>query len=443
MQNLDLDRLYGPDSTVQQARYAKALNRFRLHYGPGPVDLFRAPGRVNIIGEHTDYNHGYVLPIALDKDILLLARPRADRAVNLANIEDEFPSSTFTLAEDIPRAAAGHWSNYVRGAAQTISQAAGAPPPGLDLLVDGSAPTGVPRGAGLSSSSAFTVAAVIAFAHFLDWHPARTQFVQVSSDAEWYVGTRGGIMDQYISLFAHRDHALFLDCRPAADGSYVTRQIPFPPSYTLVVADSGIHHANVRGEYNRRVAACRAGVALLRRHFPDITHLRDVEQIEWAALEPLLPEEITVDELVRDGVELGSLPGIQPDDRLRVRPCCRHVWHDNRRVLAALAALQTGDMQQTGQILDQGHASARDDYAISTPELDILCEAARAVPGVAGARLTGAGWGGCIIALAQRDVVEDVQKRLTVEYEQRTGWKPSVFVCRSGEAAGHVASITA
>lgn len=444
MHDLDqaLEAIYGPGVVEQRPRYRNALQAFAAQYGEGPVTLFRAPGRVNLIGEHTDYNHGYVLPAALDRDILLLTRPRPDAQIRLANVEAEFPFTAFDISAAIPPGPVGDWSNYARGAAQMLAQALPRTPTGFNGLVDGIPPFGVPRGAGLSSSSALTVVTAVTLAHYADWQPSAVEMARFCSDAEWYVGTRGGIMDQFIALLARRNHALFLDCRPDAAGNYSTDHLPLPRAYRLLVVDSGVKHSNVRNQFNQRVGACRAGVALLRRKYPAITHLRDVESIEWAALEPLLPDTSTVAALQQQGVALGDLPGLTPNVGLKVRACCRHVWSENRRVLAAVEALRAGDVERLGELLDAAHASARDDYEISCPELEVLVEAAGQADGVAGARLTGAGWGGCIIALVHEEAVDEFAEHVRAVYHQRTGQTAAVFPCRVGPGAGLVAKVT-
>lgn len=436
-----LESVYGPTAAGQRARYQATLDLFIHRYGPGPVHIFRAPGRVNVIGEHTDYNHGFVLPAALDKDVLLLARPRRDRRIRLTNAEALFEDDEFNLDETIPAAARGHWSNYLRGAAQMVTRRAPTAPPGLDVLVAGPAPDGVPRGAGLSSSSALVVAMAVALAHFAAWEPDRTHLAHQCADAEWYVGTRGGIMDHFAALLSRRDHALFLDCRPDAEGGYYTRHIPFPATHRLVVIDSGIHHDNVRGEYNRRVAACRAGVGLLRRLVPHITHLRDVQDTAWADLAAALPDVITPAELAARGIDLGEIPGLADTEPLRVAACCRHVWHENQRVLHTLDALAAGEIARVGDLLHAAHASARDDYAISTPELDFLVSTAETVEGVAGARLTGAGWGGCVVVLVDQEAVGELQTRIASAYADHLGRTPAIFMCQAGPSAGLVATV--
>jgi len=489
-----LERIYGDAAQAQQTRYSAAIETFAHTYGPGPVRVFRAPGRVNLIGEHTDYNHGYVLPVALDRDVLLLARPRPDQAVHLHNVEPGFEPRIFAIGPAIPSAPPSDWSNYARGAAQMVARQVGERVRGMDALIVGTPPYGVPRGAGVSSSSALTVTAALALAHLNGWQPEPIQFARLCSEAEWYVGTRGGIMDQFIALLARPGHALFLDCRPQGPDQYALAHVPLPPEIRVLVADSGVHHANVRGEFNLRVAACRTGVACLRAHFPGITHLRDVQDVDWAELAPLLPETLAVADACARGADLDDVPLPGGEVELRVRACCRHVHSENERVLVTVAALQTtaqklatvrpsqaatrnaddiaaletaapdtgaqsvgaqsvgaqsvgaqskaapcaGDLAAVGRLLNQAHASACDDYDISCPELETLVEAARAVEGTLGARLTGAGWGGCIVALVHQDAVPDFQTQVSHRYRQTTGRPPHIFSCRAGAAAAEI-----
>ncbi|MBX3012922.1 MAG: galactokinase [Caldilineaceae bacterium] len=434
-----LQPIYGEGATAQLERYTAALAAYRAHYGThGPLSIFRAPGRVNLIGEHTDYNHGFVMPAALDKDVLLLVRPNADGLIRLANFEAGFTPVSFPISRAIPSAPPGDWSNYVRGAAQTLTQVMGKPAPGVDALVVGAPPYGVPRGAGLSSSSAFTVVAAVALAHLSGWPTNGSPFAQLCSDAEWYVGTRGGIMDQFVSLFSERSHALCLDCRPDTAGNYHYTTIPLPTAYRLLVVDSGVHHGNVRGEFNQRVAACRAGVAILQAERPTITHLRDLHEEDWQTLAAQLPETATAAALQAQGFHLGEIPGLDPNAPLRVRACCRHVWTENHRVEAAQRALKQGEIGELGRLLNAAHASARDDYSISCPELEILTQSAYEVDGVAGARLTGAGWGGCMVALVHADAVTDFENHIQQRFQAQVGRIPAIFPCQAGPGAGHV-----
>ena len=437
-----LESIYAQAAGEQALRYQAGLALFRQHFGPhGEIYLFRAPGRVNLIGEHTDYNRGFVLPAALDKDVVLLARPRRDASIHLVNQEADFAPVPFEISPQITPDPAITWGNYARGAAQTLCQQLGGALAGFDGLVLGMAPLGVPRGAGLSSSSALTVVVALALAHLAQWSPTPTTLAQLCSDAEWYVGTRGGIMDQFAALLGQRDHALFLDCQPGPTGDYRYETVPLPATHRLLVVDSGVKHDNLRGEFNQRVAACRAGVALLRRDRPDITHLRDVHTVSWGVLEPLLPKSITAAALRQQGIDLADLPGLDPETPLQVRACCRHVWTENHRVLLTVDALRLDYIGEAGRLMNEAHASARDDYRISCAELECLVAAAREVDGCVGARLTGAGWGGCIIALVHAEATAAFHDHVVRRYAAETGRQATLFPCQAGPAAGLVAVV--
>ncbi|MCE5259587.1 MAG: galactokinase, partial [Chloroflexi bacterium] len=397
--------IYGFSSAIladQRERYTTALSTFRALYGAGDVAILHAPGRLNLIGEHTDYNHGYVMPVALDKDILLVCRPRRDALVNLANLEPEFTPRRFRLAREIPVAPVGDWANYAQGAGQWLQQTNISPLVGFDALVEGSAPLGIPRGAGLSSSSALTVAMMAALVECNRVNLQSDALAAGCAQAEWYVGTRGGIMDHFCSVLGQRDKALFLDCRPTSDNHYHYEHVPLPVGYSLMIVESGLAHRNTGPHFNRRVAEGRIGVSLLQTHYPSITHLRDVGDIPWSTLEPLLPETISSRELLARGIDPEQVldNGLSPQtDTFLVRRRCRHVISENQRELDCVAALKHGEMEQVGRLLHAAHTSASLDYDISTPEIDTLVTLAEAQPGCLGARLTGAGWGGCILAL--------------------------------------------
>lgn len=433
---LTLQDIYGEETVVQSRRYEQALEVFTATYGPGEVFVFRAPGRVNLIGEHTDYNHGFVMPVALDKDVLLLARPRPDSVVRLSNVEADFPSFSFAIGSSISPGPGGDWGNYAKGAARELARQLDWDLQGLDGLVAGQPPYGVPRAVGLSSSSAVTVVVAVAIAHLNGWRPDGAAMAGLCAEAEWFVGTRGGIMDHFIAMLGRRGHALFLDCRPDAAGRYQMDHVPLPQGYSVLIADSGVRRQNVRGAFNQRVAACRAGVRLLQARFPGITHLRDVQDVPWDDLVPTLPEETTIGELKEREIDLGDLPGLTSDTLLKVRARCRHVWTENQRVQAAVTALRAGELMVLGRLLNEAHASARDDYEVSCPELEGLVQAAREIDGVVGARLTGAGWGGCIVALAQDDVVPEFKAHVSSRYQAEMGRPAAIFACRTAPGAG-------
>ena len=451
--------IYGDDETVlaaQMARYAQVEQQFIQHFGSGPAAIFRTPGRVNLIGEHTDYNGGFVLPVALDKDVLLVARPREDPAIQAVNVEAQFRSFSFDLSSNIPSALHGDWSNYFRGAGQEIYRRFGdrVGLTGMDVCVSGAAPHGVPRGSGLSSSTALTVTVALALVILNEIGIERADLAHLCSEAEWYVGTRGGMMDQFSALLGRRDHALFLDCRLMPGGAYAFEHVPIPDGVQIVLLNSGIRHQNVRSEFNQRVAECKIGVRLLQKRYPTIAYLRDVtpealsmsESDVWAVLEDTLPVQATAAELVQGGLEeswLGDLMAdhrVVPDALFAVLPRCRHVITENRRVLAGIAALRAGQVETFGALMNEAHISMSRDYGASCPEVDTLVEHARRQPGVLGARLTGAGWGGGVVALVQSGRGQAWVDAARAAYQDATGLHCDVFVCRPGDGAGQVRS---
>jgi galactokinase len=452
-----LSAIYGRDDavlTAQARRYAQAGERFTDRYGPGSIAFFRTPGRINLIGEHTDYNGGFVMPVALDKDLLFVVRRRQDALIRAINVEAAYPPFSFELSSDIPSAPSGDWSNYFRGAGQELCRRFGdrVDLRGMDLLVSGSPPHGVPRGSGLSSSTALTVNAALALVELNEIDIPRADLAHLCSEAEWYVGTRGGMMDQFSALLSQRDHALFLDCRPSPDGAYALDRVPLPDSVQIVLLNSGVHHQNVRGEFNQRVAECKVGVKLLQREWPAITHLRDVtpETLElseadfWEMLEEALPAQATAAELIQRGLDRSWLDELIADHRLDadarfdVLPRCRHVIAENERVLAGVTALRAGQVERFGQLMDVAHLSMSEDYGASCPEVDTLVEIARGQPGVLGARITGAGWGGGVVALVRRGYAESWIDDVRAEYAKATGLECELHLCRPGDGAGQV-----
>lgn len=385
------------------------------------------------------------MPVALDKDFIFVARPRQDALISLNNMEAEFAPRQFAASREIAPSPVGDWSNYARGAAQMLWRMADQPLVGMDVLVSGEAPFGVPRGAGLSSSTALTVGAGQVLADLNTLHYTPAEMAWLFGEAEWYVGTRGGIMDQFIALLGQRDHALFLDCRarPGAGQipSFETAQVPLPAGYNLIVADTKTRHQNTRSEFNVRVAEGRIGVALLKRRYPEITHLRDLERFAWAEIKPLLPETLTYQGLEAVGLRLADLIDVKLPDTgqpFRVRARCRHIVSENARVKACVAALRGGEIERVGALLKEAHRSVRDDYGASCRELDILVRLAEEVEGVIGARMTGAGWGGCIIALARAGCERDFAEHVAPRYHQATGLDTDIFICRSGDGAQRV-----
>jgi galactokinase len=444
-----LEPIYGDTTNRQVDRYQTAMGEFDLAYGRPATMILRSPGRVNLIGEHTDYQQGYVFPVALDKDFALLLAPRTDGKMRLTNMERGFSAREFEISESIPSGPKGDWGNYGRGAAQILARVTGRALKGADVLISGAQPYGVPRGAGLSSSSALTVGAAIILAAVNDLEFSPAELAWLCGEAEWYVGTRGGIMDQFIALLGQRGHALFLDCRATSDASaaiptFRTEQVPLPPGYEFIVADTKTRHQNVRSDFNVRVLEGRIGVALLQREHPAITHLRDLEGLDWATVAPLLPESMGWDDLNGAGLDVGDLIDVElprSSAPFLVRQRCRHIVTENARVLTSAEALRAGDIAGFGELMNQAHTSVSLDYGASCDELEALTRLARQVDGVLGARMTGAGWGGCVVSLAKEGCEHAFRSHVRPNYHEETGLWPDIFVCRASSGAGVVADL--
>jgi galactokinase len=380
---------------------SQLLDQFRRAFGPEPR-LFRAPGRVNLIGEHTDYNDGFVLPAALELATTVAAAPRADRALRVRSL-----LTGETVAFDLDEADARprrHWSDYVRGVAIMLERA-GHRLPGADLLIA----SDVPVGSGLSSSAALEVATGFALLSLAGLPIDRKQLALTCQRAENdFVGMRCGIMDQFIACHGTAGHALLLDCR-----SLDYRLVPIAPAARLVICNSMVHHKLAGGEYNLRRQECERGVALLAPALPAIRALRDVTAEQLEANRQLLPE-------------------------LTYRRC-RHIVSENDRVLRAGAALAEGRLDEFGRLMVQSHASMRDDYEISCRELDLLVDLALGCAGVLGSRMTGGGFGGCTVSLVEAGAVERVTECVARDYRQATGLAPEIWVCSPGAGVGAVA----
>ena len=384
-------------------RVQQLVARFRDLY-PGEPRVFRAPGRVNLIGEHTDYNDGFVLPVAIDRDVLIAARPRRDRIVRICSI-DFGGTSEFRL-DGISPDGANPWSNYVRGVALHL-QAAGYPITGMDAIFEGN----VPIASGLSSSAALEVASATAFVSLSDGEIDPVEKAVICQRAEnQFVGVNCGIMDQYISSLGQAGHALLIDCR-----SLAYELVPIAASgVRVVVANTMVRRSLAGSEYNVRRRQCEEAVVALGHALGrDLKALRDVSTAEFAA-------------------HAGVLPEIN-------RKRAAHVIHEDARTREGVAALRRGDLARFGELMNESHVSLRDLYEVSCVELDAIVEAAWAVPGVLGARMTGAGFGGCAVALVAEAAIADFQARVGADYQSRFGQTPQFYVCEVVDGAGEVA----
>ena len=382
-------------------RVAALKAEFERAYHASPELIVRAPGRVNLIGEHTDYNEGYVLPIAIDRSVLVAATERADRTVRLCAVD--FADRVSFSLDHIGRAQRARWSDYQRGVA-TVLEERGFHLPGLDVAFS----SDVPIGAGLSSSAAVEVSMAVTWQTITGFELPRADLALLCQRAEnTFVGVNCGIMDQFISALGVNGTALFIDCRTLDH-----RPVSLPQGHAVVIMDTAKQRGLADSAYNTRRAECEEGVRLLGAHLPGIRALRDVSVADFELYAGDLPQTI--------------------------RKRCRHVIGEDQRVLDSLEALSRGDAPAFGKLMDASHRSLRDDYEVSCRELDAMVEAARRAPGVLGARMTGAGFGGCAVALVDAQHTGAFVQQVAADYQQATGLKPSLYVCSAEGGASVV-----
>ena len=363
--------------------------------------LFRAPGRINLIGEHTDYNDGFVMPAALDLSIWAAIAPRADRRLRIGSlVMDEVVEFDLDDANAQPR---GDWTDYVRGVAIFLERA-GYKLSGADLVLDGN----LPIGAGLSASAAFEVSAGFALSTISGCEVDRVELAKICQRAEnQFVGVRCGIMDQYISCCAVEGSALLLDCR-----SLVSRKVAIDPNARLVICDTMVRHQLASDEYNSRREDCERAVAALSTRFDGVSALRDVTFAQLMRHADAMPEFVF--------------------------RRARHVVGEIDRTLRAAAALDAGDLKECGRLMYLSHESLRDDYEVSCAELDLMVEIARGLPGVYGARMMGGGFGGCTINLVAASRADAFAQAMADRYRAATGVMPPILTCVPGPGAGPV-----
>ncbi len=371
---------------------------FRKIFGVPPEVVVRAPGRVNLIGEHTDYNDGFVLPVAIDRYVWFAGRARPDRKVR-AHAVDFDDVVEFNL-DGISKDAVRNWSNYLRGVAKFL-QAAGHRLAGADLVFGGD----VPREAGLSSSAAVEVGSAALWQRLSNLRLDPIQTIKLARRSEnEFVGVPSGIMDQFVSALGRSGHALFLDCR---DLKY--RHVPLRDDVRIVVCDSGVKRALAHSEYEVRVGQCQRAVEQLRSTGLEVESLRDVK----------------LGDLIARGKAL---------DRILLKRAS-HVVTENDRVREAVKVLEQGDLEYFGKLMNDSHKSLRDDYEVSSKELDLLVELAWKQPGVIGARMTGAGFGGCTVNLVKREAADSFAKAVQEGYGQAVGLHAEVYVCQASDGA--------
>ncbi len=364
--------------------------------------IFQAPGRVNLIGEHTDYNDGFVMPAAIGFCTRVAAAPRQDRKL-VVRSENFAEQLEFNL-DALPDKRSGHWSDYVIGVAKALSHSSSTLI-GANLLIEGD----VPQGAGLSSSASLEVAVGCALLDVASEAIDLTKLALLCQKAEnEFVGARCGIMDQFISSHGQDGHALLLDCR-----SLEHRLLPIGNEARLVICNTMVRHSISGGEYNRRRAECEAGVRCLAAHLPGVRALRDV----------------TLNDLATYG---GDLPE-------KIMRRCRHVISENSRVLEAASALERKDLETFGLLMRESHVSLREDFEVSCAELDLMVELADKAPGVYGARMTGGGFGGCTINLVRKDCVAEFKAHVDDGYRRSTGRAAEIYVYSAANGVKRVA----
>ena len=364
---------------------------FRELFGCDPEVVVRAPGRVNLIGEHTDYNEGFVMPVAIDRFIAMAASRSEGDEVELYSIDYasyvRFPISRIEYDPE------NHWSNYFKGVVYHLRQQ-GYKLGGCRVVFQGD----IPQGAGLGSSAALEVASALTLKSLFALSIPERELIRLCQRAEnEFVGVRCGIMDQFVSCLARKGRALFLDCREL---SY--RHLPFLGEFLVLICNTMVRRELASSQYNIRRGECEAGVRILAQKLPGIIALRDVTLNDFFQHRHLLPRVVA--------------------------KRCLHVIKENQRVLEGAEALKKGDMLAFGRLMHLSHYSLKEDYEVSCPELDCMVEIAESTEGVVGARMTGAGFGGCTVNIVRRDKAVLARRSISLRYKREMGVKPEIYL---------------
>ncbi len=380
---------------------SKLSEKFRQRFGSEPR-FFRAPGRVNLIGEHTDYNDGFVLPMAINRGTVVAIAARPDRMLRVWSLN--LDESVVLDLDTLGRGRSGNWRDYIEGIASALSSQ-GVSLAGADAAIE----SDVSIGGGLSSSAALEIALGTALISISEAPIGKNVLALAGQTAEHvHVGIKCGIMDQYTSVHALRGHAILLDCR-----SLEARPIPLKlGEHQIVICDSRVRHALASSEYNQRRGDCETGVKILSSVLPCIRALRDVKLQQLEANASLMPDLV-----------------------LRR---CRHVISENARTQKAALALASGNVIEMGRLMAESHRSLRDDYQVSCRELDLLVDSAASQPGVLGARMTGGGFGGCTVNLVERRYFELFQENVSREYQAKTQIVPDIFVAEASQGVEEI-----
>jgi galactokinase len=370
---------------------------FAQEFG-APPEIFSAPGRVNLIGEHTDYNQGFVLPSAIGFYVRVAVCPRSDGKLLLrsAHFSDKFE---FAL-DALPSRKLFAWCDYVLGVAVMLARS-GVSLKGANLLIHGD----VPIGAGLSSSAALEVASALALLNVASQDLSLTDIAELCQRAEnEFVGARVGIMDQFVSCFGQEGYAILLDCR-----SLEYELVPIPENVRFVICNTKVKHELSVGEYNRRREECENAVRVLAKTYPAVQSLRDVSTDQLSAVASTM------------------------DPVLYKRS--KHVISENERVIWAAERFRAGDLDGVGQLMRESHRSLRDDYEVSCRELDLMVEAAAGLSGYYGGRMTGGGFGGCTVNLVGESHAKTFADQVAERYQQATKISPEIMVCSAANGA--------
>lgn len=373
------------------------LALFAEKFGYPATHTIQAPGRVNLIGEHTDYNDGFVLPCAIDYQTVISCAKRDDRTIRVIAADYDNQIDEFDLDSPIQSHGSQQWSNYVRGVVKHL-QLRDKNFNGVDMVISGN----VPQGAGLSSSASLELAVGKVIQHLYHLPLDGAQLALNGQEAEnQFVGCNCGIMDQLISALGKKDNALLIDCRTLG-----TKAVPMPQGAAVIIINSNFKRTLVGSEYNTRREQCETGA-----RFFEEKALRDVniDQFNTVAsqLDPIVAKRV------------------------------RHVLTENDRTVEAADALARGDLKRMGVLMAESHASMRDDFEITVPQIDTLVEIVKAVIGEeGGVRMTGGGFGGCIVALVPEALVPAVKQAVEQQYHAKTGIKETFYVCKASEGAG-------
>jgi galactokinase len=378
----------------------QAKEIFQKHFDEEPAIIIRAPGRVNLLGEHVDYNDGFVLPAAIDREVWIACSPSSAPHTTLVavdlNEKTSFSSETIPQKTAIAGKPLPHWAKYPAGCAWSLGNA-GFETPAMNAVFT----SDVPRGSGLSSSAAVEMGFIMAWQALGGWEAEGMTRAQLGQRAEnQYVGVNCGIMDQFASACGKRDHALYLDCR-----SLEWQAVELPDDIAIVIADTAVRRSLSNSAYNDRRSACEEAARLL-----GVKSLRDISVAEFHQKKNSLP--------------------------VAIARRAQHVVEEITRTEQSVFLLKNGNIKAFGRLMNECHESLRDLYDVSCPELDVMVRIARSLDGCYGSRLTGAGFGGCAVSLVEKSRAENFSKQLAERYSREVNKKPAIYICHASDGAG-------